>query len=122
MTECKVGHVFCDSHMKDGAKTVSLEDKQEKVLAWLEEQGEDDEDILSDIKDGDEGAIDDMYGDMLMNWPVEQCPCCQLQTVTDDDLIAYLLNCYEQTKEEVEEEMRDRFGTLANMNKELGRE
>jgi len=123
VTECEVGHVFCDSHMKELKKKVTLKDKQAKVLKWLEEIGEDDEDILEGCKSGDEGSIDDTYDEMLQekgdryNCPKDQCPCCQLITPTDDDLIRYLLYCDEQTKEEVCVEMKNRFGTLDEMDK-----
>jgi len=125
MTECEYGHVFCDSHLSEAKKELSLEEKQEIVLKWLADYGEDDEDILEGCKSGDERWIDSTYENMLeenddhYNWPKVNCPCCQLDSVTSDDLINYLLFCYNKTKEEVEKEMKEKFGTLDAMNKVL---
>ena len=65
MTECATGHIFCDSHMDSLKNNLTLKDKQAEALKWLEEQGEDSEDILEGCKSGDEDWINDTYDNML---------------------------------------------------------
>lgn len=81
MYECVNQHTFCEHHALDGEK--------------LEEMFNDDEKEAHELSD------------LRYELPEQFCPLCNFESVSDADLIRYLLRWTGQTREQVAKTLRD---------------
>jgi len=89
MFECTHNHTVCESHR------ISLEDCEEGTCGKCNNCLENE--------------------DKTYYAPIEHCPLCMLQDITEYDLSQYLLKKYNLTKEEVLSEIRDTFKSYKNL-------
>ena len=95
---CEAGHCVCASHIKDKPSLKSLRESAIKLAResyGSEELEQELEEIESMDKDYLEGYIREMCDCEL---PSASCPLCQFTTITDDDLMDYLLMLVHSTK------------------------
>jgi len=121
MVECEEGHIFCEKHMTEAFDNLSFEKKKQLILEANPdaqedfESAEDEEDL--------EYIIDELFSEiedeLRYDIPKSQCPCCNLTSPTNFDILRYLAYEAGKTKEEAIEEMRSKFGTLQKMDEVL---
>ena len=90
MVQCKNGHVFCEFHI------------EHEIIANL---------------------CDDDFADWDEEWryyfPEKHCPLCSFSTVPPDVLIKYLLYKVKMSQADVEDEIREKFGNLAEFTEQM---
>ncbi len=108
MVECKGGHTFCEGHQSESVLT---EEQMKKVL---DEQG-----VELDEDDDIECAYEDWRYESEWRYevPKAECTICQLSTVTDGVMLAYLLKKYcGDQKDTVTKEVQDKFSSLDELS------
>lgn len=119
MFECENGHIFCESHamvnvtsfdvIKDFVEKEKVKEdsyyKEEvdKFYQMLNSEDHDNSDIEEEFCDWG------LYGDGRYSIPSKNCPICQMEHVTDKDMVAYLLKVSETTRDKVKQEMKEKF-------------
>lgn len=105
MMECVNGHIFCEDHSSfkfDDDRTI-----KEKKKIMLDDP---DMEVPSDVTDD---KIEDMYDEWTSearySVPASICPFCSLEGVTDPELIRYWLISTGVTREQVTEQIRQKF-------------
>ena len=79
MVECINGHTFSEDFLLG-----SFEDVEKQ---WQKDNNVDEE----DEEDEEDGEDDDYYSEAREGVPEKFCPICQLQKMTKDDMLKYLL-------------------------------
>jgi len=100
MVQCKNGHTFREEYIIG-----STEEAEQTYLANLKKNNPE----LSHWTDED--LLNDYY------IPANNCPVCQFTTVTERDILALVLADKDFTKEQLAEEIKERFGTYEEFNK-----
>jgi hypothetical protein len=67
-----------------------------------------------------EELVDEDYIDELDEVPAQICPVCNLETVSTDKVLAYLLNSSDNTVSKIEAQIREKFKDLKELEKFLG--
>ena len=125
MYECQNGHVFCESHVEEDLNDLEI---IKKVILKKDDKfyKQEKEELLKMIDDGvDDAEIIDNFSDYGLNgdgryqFPEEYCPVCQLKVLLSKDINDYLLNKVAQTKEDVENEIREKFKNLKELKNSL---
>lgn len=88
MVCCKNGHEFCEVHLIGGNKT------------------------LERLEDEDREDYDEEWRYEL---PIEYCPICQMEVVTDSDMVKYLLKSLGKTSKDAKKDIRDQFKTFDDL-------
>lgn len=124
MFECTVGHVICDDHK---VSTVvgfydldGLEAKKAYCLARVEYDYT--KELIANAENEDE--LEDLYSGEIedesrYNTPSEDCPCCTLDSPSDDQVLEFLFAEVKSNKEKVGQAMKERFGNYKKMCDEL---
>ena len=87
MVQCKNGHEFCESHIL-GENTI---------------------DILSDEEN------ENYNEEWRWELPIEFCPICRMQVVTDSDMVKYLLKSLGKTSADAKKDIRAQFKTFDDL-------
>lgn len=137
MYTCTKGHTFCQSHAlefkfdKNFAIGIT-ESKVEGMKDSIKKYGEKDyyierlkelETLLEELKNSNEEEYD--YDEVIDNseyiyeFPSQYCPICQMEHILATDMVSYLVKEKGKTVEEIENEMKEKFGTLAKLNEYL---
>jgi hypothetical protein len=88
MYECKAGHTFCEDYLLNEAEfKAKYEDEESEFY---------DEDIRYIV-------------------PSEYCPICSLSSISDTDLLNYLLKKSYTNRDEVKKEITEKFKTLKEL-------
>ena len=95
MVECKSGHIFCEDHA------------DREIIEKLKAQDLDDE----DSPDWDE--------EWRCSFPEKYCPLCSFKEVPRDTLVKYLLKKVKMSQASVEDEIREKFGNLAEFTTQM---
>lgn len=113
MTECENYHVFCEEHLLeiDYASIASLKIKSLYTEPY-------DEDTLQDLLELEKDLSRYEIRKILRNHDIDEdyvseteCPICQMQEITDRDLLAYIYQRFNINETEMTEEMKKRFAT-----------
>ena len=134
MYECINGHVFCESHaldMDDDKQFCieliksTIEDYTKRMNESTDTTGTDygsvkywesrinaEEETLKEVEESDE---DFEYSDVLENYdfryelPAKYCPICQMEHVTDGDMVSYLFKKFNLNSVGVKDEIKSTF-------------
>lgn len=108
MFECENGHTFCEDEV-----TIPVNYKD-----FLQEVIEDNEELLK-LDEIDEYELEDlaMDYDFRDETPIEYCPICSFQICKDNDIVKYLMKINNITKNEILEEIKNKFGTYEEFKK-----
>ena len=127
MYECVNGHIFCESHAlpmgEDKEFCISLVTgslqsaigslTKDPSSKYYKEQVEESTKLLERLNSGEETDYDSVMSDYEFRYefPEQYCPICQMQHVTDNDMVAYLLKKNSVTRDSVISEMKSTFPT-----------
>lgn len=113
MYQCENGHTFCEEH------AVNLGDEKEQALTLIEgllknaEDAEKDsylkgyiseyKETIEKIKTDEDCDYNEILSDYEFRYemPSKYCPICQMEVVTDDDMVKYLLKKHNTTRDVV---------------------
>ena len=109
--DCVEGHTFCDAKMCNIAKFIALREKGEET-DWDKAWAEDPKCYENYEKYG-------LIDDYLYEVPVEFCPICQMQVISQSDCEKYLYKKYNMTNKELAKEIRDNFSSYKELTKYL---
>jgi len=121
-TYCRNGHHFCSEHL-DYLDKLSLEEKKDLVLngdEYFTETLKKEEVAL--IEKGNSFAIEDAFERFLEDYdeaPESICPVCSLKTISDTSVLRYLLKQDHRTREQIENEIRNKYNDLDSLRKGL---
>jgi len=104
MSSCENGHTYCNAH----ANELTLEQKREWLISTAANDVKAEECKMADEEEIEE-MIDENSYDFADSKPASNCPCCTLKSITDEDLINYMLHERKQNKKQVEEEIRSKY-------------
>ena len=90
MVACVNGHVICESHF--------------------------DKDLINKLSDEESEDWDEEW---RYNLPFFYCPMCNFKVVTDDTIVKYLFHNYGLTRENIKNNIRERFGNLDEFNEQI---
>lgn len=134
MLECREGHVFKEEYALRERKVPTFEEVKEELLKkqdgaedeWLLNRIEKDLKRMNEIEEDWEKkriALDVAqnwgFGEQTYEVPPEICPICQMEFILGDDVKMYLLKKYKLSEEEVEDEMRKKYSSYKEMEKNL---
>jgi len=124
MFECVDGHTVCDDHLVGSPINYydleGLNAKREFCLAridstWLTKN-------INEVESEEELNImydDEIKSEERYNMPIDRCPCCTLESVTDKQILQYLLSEIKTTRDDVTKIMKEKFGNYKKMCSEL---
>lgn len=115
MRECENGHTYCISHETKDFPELTVEEKREVLATYSKKYENADDDDVNDEYDAGEYDYDRRYYES----PSEICPCCNLEKVTQKDLLNYLFHIVGKAQDDIEQEMRNRFETIKQMYQEI---
>lgn len=115
MFECENGHVFCEEHLKEEIKNIEV--IKEYILNSNKNYLKDDKEKLKEMLKNNSGEdeIEDEFEDFGINadsryeLPSKFCPLCQLEYLTSETLIYYLLNRSNLSKDDIIKEIKQSF-------------
>lgn len=136
MTECVNGHTFCDNHMLDVNRkeicisilkdTIKIYEKSVKnhpddkyYKEYLEMYNTHLSKIDTYNDDEIEELLEDDNIDFRYNAPDICCPLCQLQKITDNDALNYLLSKDNMTVDDVLKEIKEKYKTYNKFKEDI---
>ncbi len=106
---CEEGHEVCACHVKNKATAKQMREALGKY-ANENYEGEELTNELKEIEGYDSDELSDyFYESFGGDLPSVDCPLCQFKTLTDDDLVDYLLMSLNTTKKEALKDATTRF-------------
>ena len=106
MIKCKIGHIFCEDHLKKEYNEVKIcredlskKDLKDMGITKIELDEWSDEEIREECS---------YY--IRYNFPQSLCPICNFEHITDDIILEYLLIECKSDKNNMKKEMVKRFG------------
>ena len=90
MVECPSGHLFCEDHV--------------------------DREIINRLNNEDSPDWDEEW---RCSFPEKYCPLCSFKEVPRDTLVKYLLKKVKMSQASVEDEIREKFGNLAEFTTQM---
>jgi hypothetical protein len=104
MTQCQVGHTFCNSHMSNKMKELTLDEMKEALKKSK---------YYSNYADKDDDFVEEGYNEMINDEgsPSLNCPVCQLTVLPDSEMVSYLLYKLSAKREDIVAEVKSAFGT-----------
>jgi len=118
---CEYGHTFCEGHMKENLEDLSIEKKREYCVRFCYGEGQKNYFKYEADNEEIEDYFDDevMRGDFRYELPSLFCPCCNLEVVTDKQILKYLFYICGKNKDSVVKDMKQKYGTYEKMLKEI---
>jgi hypothetical protein len=122
MYVCENGHTFCESHMKNNPSMFEV--IKETILTSPPQHYQDTIDefnkMVDDGVDEDEicDKFTDYYYEARYELPSKFCPMCQMEHVTEEDLIYYLLERSNSKKEDIVKEIQKSFTDINDFKNE----
>jgi hypothetical protein len=117
--QCQSYHEYCASHEPKW----TLEDKQRILLADMDFLSSHSDEKVGFIKSGSVELIDDIFNEYKESFdyeiPESMCPICTLSSLSDYNVLAWLLKDSGKTRSEVEVQIRHRFGSLKELREEI---
>ena len=109
MSQCVNGHMFCDDHMIGNIESITLDEKKQSYINDYCSQ----KDKIMKMPDAEFEEIWEEDGEYLLRNGVPErfCPCCQFKSVSNSDMIAYLLKKVEMDAKGFAKKLKDEFGT-----------
>lgn len=109
MVGCENGHFICNDHViGDMYNEPTFEQKKEALLRYADFT---EEELRKSIEEKGEDYVDDYLNDVEIDILSSQCPICTFQEIDPDDVVEYLFKKHNVTKEEVVEELKERFSS-----------
>lgn len=143
LMECTNEHIFHESYLvgdpyepeileriliKDVYSNATYDIKDKYKLTWRDElsavqkkeANEEAEKTILEIKERGEwnNILQECKSKVRNSIPVECCPICSLTYIKDDTISDYLLNKYNESKEEIKKEIREKYNSLQELNNE----
>lgn len=120
MYQCANSHVFCEEH------ALNCDDEKEFVINlitdsiiiaknsdndYYKERINEYEELLLEINNNEDNDFDQIKEDFDFrdSFPTKYCPICQMEHVTDDDMVKFLLTKHNLTMDGVKSEIKDKF-------------
>jgi len=134
MYECTNGHTFDEDYVLEfDEKDIIIESLKEKIIRfedyirtsddpdyYLERIKSVKEDIVK-LESSEDNDIVDEYHDELSEiryeLPAKYCPICQMEHVTDKDLISYLLKEFNKDRETLQKDIKLKFSDYSEFKK-----
>jgi len=118
MSSCENGHTYCNDHSEKQISDLTLEEKRKLLFDCAYNENE-----KSKILAGDEEFLEEQFEDnrydIESEMPAFCCPCCQLTSITNGQLVEYMLAERKQTKEEVKKEIQRKYKNYEEMLKDI---
>ena len=122
MYMCVNGHTFCESHALevDSYKDIVIGLIKNSIKSnkyYIEKYGDCDSEVrrelLLSIDNGELVDYDELLDEYEFRYyfPVSHCPICQMEVVTDRDMVNYLVNQTGKSIEEIKEEIKYKYST-----------
>ncbi len=112
MIQCKNDHIFCEGHSEKKFDDLSNDEKRQMLL-----NDPDYADRL--IGENFDELYEEWYGEVVYECPVAMCPLCQLKEVPNDLLLSYLLRAVGSTKQQIVQQIKDKYGTCDKLTEDL---
>lgn len=101
--KCVNGHSLCRTHLNKAARLDAQKMREaliKDIKGWA--TGQELEDNIKEFEEMDTAGLKDAYDDVFGGFeiPEELCPLCTFTTLSDDDLMNYLLMTLKTTKKE----------------------
>ena len=124
MCDCKNGHTICREHLLEINWHEALKTRFEKTLQYyLEKQNNIEcERIKNEINKLDQYTTEEckeLYLKKYNEVPINSCPLCMFKEATDSDLIKYLLLKYNISKQNILEEIKNKFSDYTKFKEYL---
>ena len=130
MYECENGHVFCEDHALSygSEKEICIQLIKSSIEKWKERILENpnnvdyknylkgDEDLLKQVEEtteDDDFDFDNLMDELEFRYsvPAKYCPICQMNHVTDEDMVSYLFKKYDINEDDVKAEIKSTFNS-----------
>lgn len=121
MFRCANDHTMCLSHAL-GGEYLSLQNKRDYVISYSSSSDENKEKAETLNDEDFEEFFDSDSGfsyDIIYNYLPSLCPICQFQEADTDDIMKYLLLTCEKTKEQILNELKEKFGDYKDFRKAI---
>jgi len=124
MFECENNHIFCEEHLKEDIKEIEI--IKEFLLNKNSNSSKEDKEKLKEMLKNNinEDEIIEHFEEYGKNsegrysLPSKFCPLCQLDYLTSDDLIYYLLKRSNLSKEDILKEIKLSFKNVNELKNE----
>ena len=126
MFECENGHTCCESHQLE-TNEVSTDEKRKRLLSEVEDSSyyktrpREKAVELDEIANLDESEVDERYEDVVSDGghAAQECPICMFQKLDQTLAFRYLLRKFDMTEATLLDELKTKFPTFAEFQKEI---
>lgn len=121
MYNCENGHIICGDHIIGDIESLTIEEKKKIYLS----QGWDDDKkkaiaIMSNEDFEEEWEEEESYMTREA-LPARFCPCCQFESVSNGDMISYILKKEGMDGKAFAKKLKDEFGTYSPFKEFIGK-